>query len=118
MQPSPSHLAMRTPKSVATLRTPLRNSVSTRTDSSSPNSSPNDVKPERSTNANHRSTLTASILASPSHQTLNEAHYGIGDPTERVIGREAARFQWLEAVIAGFDPTKGDRPLNFLRVAF
>src|SRR5262245_11875343 len=108
MHPSPSHFAMRTPYSVATLRTAPRNSVRTRTDSSSPNSSPNDVKPERSTKANHRSTRTARVshfrhpnLSTKAH---NEGHHRFCDLVEGHGRCETARLQGLEAVVAGFDP--------------
>ena len=37
MQPSPSHLAMRTPRSVATSRTSVRNALRSRPAASSPN---------------------------------------------------------------------------------
>ena len=134
--PSPNHFAMRTPKSVATLRAALRNNVSTRTDSSSPFSSLNDVNPDKSTNANARSTRTAAC----SHPGAPRAEPGPGGPgpgrqsgprapsrrpspatasKHRATCVSAARFQWFEAVVAGLDPVvRRPGPVIRTRVPF
>ena len=56
MQPSPSHLATRTPRSDVTSRTIARNAESSRPAASSPNAAVKFVNPERSTKQNVRGT--------------------------------------------------------------
>ena len=58
MTPSPSHLAIRTPRREQMSRRRARNAVSTSTARSSPSSSVNAVKPETSTKAKLRCTRT------------------------------------------------------------
>src|SRR5439155_18393287 len=116
MQPSPNHFAMRTPNSVATWRTAARNSVRTTTDASSPNSSPNDVNPERSINANQRSTRTNAILSLGRRQLRNERDDSLGHAVQRLCLRDSTRLERLEAVIGGVDPVKCHAPLDGVRV--
>src|SRR5689334_6357055 len=125
--PSPSHFAMRTPKSVATRRAALRKRVRTRTDSSSPFSSLKDVKPDKSTKANARSTRTTTCshpgetpddlcVARRSRrvplQALHPVDDGDGDVREHVGLAVSARLERFETVIPSVDPVELDPPAD------